>query len=81
MRSGRSLRAWWLLNLVAASYHLYFDLTAARTAWPHPRTELVLQLAGLAARLKRDRVALATDRQARPDRPALATAKPALAKG
>ena len=24
--TGRSLRAWWLLNLVVAAYHLYFDL-------------------------------------------------------
>ena len=29
--SGRSLRVWWMLNLVAASYHLYFDLDEARS--------------------------------------------------
>ena len=40
--SGRSLRVWWMLNLVAASYHLYFDLDEARSVWPHPRTALVL---------------------------------------
>ena len=28
--SGRSLRVWWMLNLVAASYHLYFDLDEVR---------------------------------------------------
>ena len=81
--SGRSLRVWWMLNLVAASYHLYFDLdearswlgvrlrvstdpnlnpnrdpgpdpnpdpdpdpNQARSVWPHPRTALLLQLAG-----------------------------------
>ena len=44
--SGRSLRVWWMLNLVAASYHLYFDLDEVRSVWPHPRTALVLQLAG-----------------------------------
>ena len=45
--SGRSLRVWWLLNVVAACYHLYFDLEEwGQDGWGVPRTELALQLAG-----------------------------------
>ena len=45
--SGRSLRVWWLLNSVAACYHVYFDLAEwGQDGWGAPRTELALQLAG-----------------------------------
>jgi len=48
VHSGRSLRVWWLLNLVAACYHLYFDLKTAANEWPSPKLEIWLRLIGFA---------------------------------